>query len=69
MTKIPSLSEAQYVIHDEEEDEDGYKSVKNKYSGQKHHEKAISTIVSLHYQANSKLLAGFMEAVEKVLIK
>ena len=50
-------------------DEDGFKIVKNKFSGENFHEKAISTVVSLHYQANSKLLAGFMEAVEKVLIK
>ena len=36
--------------------------------GAKFHEKAMTSIVSLHFQANSKLLADFMGAVENFII-
>ena len=32
-------------------------------------EKKLATIISLHFQANSKLLAGFIDAVERRILK
>ena len=32
-------------------------------------ERKLTTVISLHFQGNSKLLAGFMDAVEKKILK
>jgi hypothetical protein len=32
-------------------------------------DKKIATVISLHFQANSRLLSGFMDAVERRILK